>query len=169
MRSDIATMKADLVQEVKDTLLKEGTYNIEDSGNRNCKIHVDTQSSITSVATGNISAETIVKKVTNEMQARLAHKDNIAFYNVQEPTGTLKADLVRQDKQSVVDICDELEVNIYEEDILYLKRVGKKHQKRKVHGEEVEVPRILIVTFKESTKLKIMKNAYRLTNSDSDF
>ena len=103
------------------------------------------------------------------MQARLARKDNIAFYNVQEPTGNLKADLVRQDKQSVVDICDELDVNIYEEDILYLKRVGKKHQKRKVHGEEVEVPRILIVTFKESTKVKIMKNAYKLTNSDNDY
>ena len=169
MRSDIATMKDDLVQEVKDTLMKDGSYNIEDSGNRNCNSHLDTQSSVTSGATGNISTETIVKKATNEMQARLARKDNIAFYNVQEPTGNLKADLVRQDKQSVVDICDELEVNIYEEDILYLKRVGKKHQKSKVHGEEVEVPRILIVIVKESTKVKIVKNAYKLTHYDNDY
>ena len=130
MRSDIATMKDDLVQEVKDTLIKDGSYNIEGTGNRNCNLHVDTQSSVTSVATRNISTETIVKKPTNEIQARLARKDNKAFYNVQEPTGNLKADLVRQDKQYVADICDEMDVYIYEEDILYLKRVGKKHQKR---------------------------------------
>ena len=120
---------------------------------------------VTSEATENISTETIVNKATNEMQARLAGKDNIVFYNVQEPTGNLKADFVKQDKDSVMDICDQMEVQVYDEDILNVKRIGKTHQKRKVHGVEIEVPRIQI----ESTKVKIMKNAYKLKNSNSDY
>ena len=124
---------------------------------------------VTSEATENISTETIVNKATNEMQARLARKDNIVFYNVQEPTGNLKADFVKQDKDSVMDICDQMEVQVYDEDILNVKRIGKTHQKRKVHGVEIEVPRILIATFTESTKVKIMKNAYKLKNSNSDY
>ena len=124
---------------------------------------------VTSEATENISTETIVNKTTNEKQARLARKDNIVFYNVKEPTGNLKADFVKQDKDSVMDICDQMEVQVYGEDILNVKRIGKTHQKRKVHGVEIEVPRILIATITESTKVKIMKNAYKLKNSNSDY
>ena len=68
-----------------------------------------------------------------------------------------------------MDICDQMEVQVYDEDILNVKRIGKTHQKRKVHGVEIEVPRILIATFTESTKVKIMKNAYKLKNSNSDY
>ena len=55
-------------------------------------------------------------------------------------------------------------VRVYDDNMLNIKRVGKKNQTRKVHGEEMVVPRILIVTFTESTKVKIMKSA-----SDNDY
>ena len=64
----------------------------------------------------------------------LARKDNIDFYNVQMPTGNLKTYLVKQDKYSVMDICEQLEVQVYDEDILNVKQIGKTHDKRKVHG-----------------------------------
>ena len=155
MRSDIETMKGDLVQEVSDTLLKDRACHSDDQNNVNSNTNM--LSSVTSVAIENISTVTIVNKATNEMQARLALKDNIVFYNFQEPTGNLKTDLVKQDKDSVMDICDQMEVQVYDEDILNVKRIGKTHQKRKVHRVEIEVPRILIATFTESTKVKIMK------------
>ena len=165
MRSDIATMKVDIVNEVKDTLLKDSaTRDLSSTGSSST-----VQGALMSGTTENVSTETIVKKAANEMQARLARKDNIAFYNVQESTSNLKEDIIREDKQAIIEICDEMEVRVYEEDILNLKRVGKKHQKRKVHGEEKEVPRLLIVTFQEATKVKIMKNAYKLNNSENDY
>ena len=166
-RSDIETMQGDLVQEVRDTLLKDRACNSDDQNNVNSIANV--LRSVTSVAIENISTETIVNKAKNEMHTRLACKDNIVFYNVQEPTGNLKADLVKQDKDSVMDICDQREVQVYDEDILNVKRIGKTYQKRKVHGVEIEVPRILIATFTESTKVKIIQNAYKLKNSNSDY
>ena len=103
------------------------------------------------------------------MQARLARKDNIAFYNVREPTGNLKSETLQQDKDAVTEICDEMGVSVYDDNMLNIKRVGKKNQTRKVHGEEMVVPRILIVTFTESTKVKIMKSAYKRRESDNDY
>lgn len=81
----------------------------------------------------------------------------------------MKADLTRQDKESVYDICAEKDIRIYDDDILNIKRVGKKNQKRKIYGEEIVVPRILIVTFTESTKVKNIKNAYRLIDSENEY
>ena len=60
-------------------------------------------------------------------------------------------------------------VRLYDESILSLKRVGKKNQTRKVHGEEMMVPRILIVTLTEANKVKIMKSAYKLMESENDY
>ena len=50
-----------------------------------------------------------------------------------------------------------------------MKRIGKKGQKITVDGEEKEVPRILIVSMTEGGKAKIMKNAYKLQNSDQEY
>ena len=119
MRSDTATMKVDIVNEVKDTLLKDSaTGDSSSTGNM-------VQGSSMSRTTENVSTETIAKKAANEMQARLARRDNIAFYNVQESASNLKEDIIREDKQAIIEICDEMEVRVYEEDILNLKRVGK--------------------------------------------
>ena len=99
-----------------------------------------------------VSTDSIVKQATNEMQARLARKDNIAFYNVTKPIGNLKAELIRQDKEATIEIFDVMGVSAYDNDIINTKRVDKKDQKHKVHGEEMVVPRILIATFMDQGK-----------------
>ena len=164
MRSDIVNMKDDLVKEVKDSLKKDNETNPIDINNEN-----NSATPSTPWVNEKVSTDSIVQKATSEMQARLARKDNIAFYNVREPTGNLKSETLQQDKDAVTEICDEMGVRVYDDNMLNIKRVGKKNQTRKVHGEEMVVPRILIVTFTESTKVKIMKSAYKLRESDSDY
>ena len=97
-------MKVDIVNEVKDTLLKDSaTRDLSSTGSSST-----VQGALMSGTTENVSTETIIKKAANEMQARLARKDNIAFYNVQESTSNLKEDIIREDKQAIIELCDEM-------------------------------------------------------------
>ena len=74
-------------------------------------------------------ARLFVTKATSEMQARLARKDNVAFYNVNEPTGNLKSETMRQEKDAVIEICNDMGVRLYDGDILSIKRLGQKNKK----------------------------------------
>ena len=105
-RSDIVSMKDDLIKEVKDSLKKDNVSNPIDCSSEN-----NNATPSSPWASRKVSTDSIVKKATSEMQARLARKDNIAFYNVTEPTGNLKSEIIQQDKDSVIEICNEMSTN----------------------------------------------------------
>ena len=65
-------------------------------------------------------------------------------------------------KAKIVNIANEIGVILKDEDILSFKRLGKFGQKRVVEDKEVPVPRLLLVTFTETAKILMMKNAYKL-------
>ena len=126
MRSDIVNMKDDLIKEVEDSLKKDNVSNPTDGSSEN-----NNASPSSPWASRKLSTYSIDKKATSEMQARVARKDNIAFYNVTEPTGNLKSEIIQQNKDAVTEICAEMGVRLYDDSNLSLKRVGKKTQKNR--------------------------------------
>ena len=118
--------------------------------------------------------ENIVKQATTELQSRLDRRNNIAFYGVVENTSNLKEMSNKLDAKFIIEICEEIGVALGEDDIKQVKRYGKKGLKKNIiddNGQtrEVDIPRVLIVTFSEDTKIRIMKNAFRLSTSDSAY
>lgn len=71
-----------------------------------------------------LSTDSIVKKATSEMQSRFDRRNNIAFYNVKECEGNLKAENMQHDKNFIHTLCSEIGVCIEEEDIRFVKLRG---------------------------------------------
>ena len=96
------------------------------------------------------------------LQDRIARKNNVVFFGVCEAEGSTREDKLDNNKAKIVNIANEIGVILKDEDILSFKRLGKFGQKRVVEDKEVPVPRLLLVTFTETAKILMMKNAYKL-------
>ena len=105
----------------------------------------------------------------NSLQGRMDRKNNVVFYNIPESPGNLIADRIKYDRAEIKKVASELEVDLDDKDILFVSRLGNKGIKKKVHGEDVEVPRIVVATFPENVKPMIMKNAYKLQFAKTDY
>lgn len=156
IEEDVSTIKVSM-ETMKDEIVKEV---VSATSNK----HASAEDPISKT-----DADTIVKQATNEMQSRLERKNNIVMFNVKEPTGNLKDDIIKQDVAQVLEIGKEIGADLTEDDVLLVKRVGRRGQIRKVHGKDVEVPRLLISTFTETVKSIVMKKAYKLQYSDSEY
>ncbi|KAH3708960.1 hypothetical protein DPMN_068419 [Dreissena polymorpha] len=120
-----------------------------------------------------VASENIVKQATTEIQSRFDRRNNIAFYGIKEIKSNLKEECEKLDNDCIHDIITEKGIHVHSEEIKNLKRFGKKGLTRVIENkdgnkEEVEVPRVIIGTFTEEAKIRIMKNAHKLSSSKSD-
>ena len=162
------SMKDDIVKSVKEDLEIPSLDTVREDIVRQVTESLPSASAAdpdTTAATG----KTLEKeKILGSLQECIERKNNVVFYNVAEGDGNLKDELRAKDIVSIKAVANEIDVVLKDEDILSIKRVGRKDLKRKVHGVETTVPRLLIVTFTETVKSMIMKNAFRLQFSKSE-
>ncbi|KAH3736226.1 hypothetical protein DPMN_042789 [Dreissena polymorpha] len=121
-----------------------------------------------------VASKNIVKQATSEIQSSFDRRYKIAFYGIKENKSNLKEECEKLDKDFINDIIAEIGINAHGENIKNLKRFGKKGltrmiEKKDGNKEEVEVPRVIIGTFKEEAKIRIMKNTHKLSSSKSDY
>ena len=78
--------------------------------------------------------EETVKDVSSEMKDRESRKNNLIIHGIKEPALNLKKDVEREDLKMFSKICDEaLSVDITEDDIINITRLGQKKQKGRDH------------------------------------
>ncbi|KAH3840606.1 hypothetical protein DPMN_114058 [Dreissena polymorpha] len=121
-----------------------------------------------------VAPENIAKQATSEIQSRFDGRNNIAFYGTKENKSNLKEECEKLDKECINDILTEIGIHAHGDDIKNLKRFGKKGLTKTIENkdgtrEDVEVPRVIIGTFTEEAKIRIMKNAHQLSSSKSDY
>ena len=117
--------------------------------------------------------EVIVKQATTELQSRIDRKNNIAFFGVKEQESNLRDECIQLDTAVIIDLCAEIGVAIDKDDVKQVKRHGKKGLVRSItdksgNSKEVTSPRVMVGTFTEETKMKIMRNAHKLSHSGSE-
>ena len=123
----------------------------------------------TNADTAKVPGDSSNGQILDSIQDRMNRKNNVVFYNVAEGKGNLKEEKVKHDMSEVKSIAAEVGVKLTDEDIISVRRLGKTGIVKKVHGKEVEVPRVLLVGFTETIKATVMKNAYKLQYSKSDY
>ena len=114
------------------------------------------------VTMGNQRTNEMEGQRIDDLQDRIARKNNIIFFGVSEAEGTTREDKMANNKAKIMRIANEVGMQLKEEDILSFKRLGKMGQTRVIEDEEVPVPRLLLATFTEAAKASLMKNAYKL-------
>lgn len=80
------------------------------------------------VATGGNGAKT-VSMAAKEVQSRVDRKNNIMLYNMPESTGNLKDDVLTHDLDIISELCDNIGISIKEEDVVNMRRLGKRVHK----------------------------------------
>ena len=113
----------------------------------------------------------LLEKATNHMQSRMDRKNNIIVHGApEEVRGELelwvRSEKIKHDKAIILELCLNIDVECYVDDILDIKRIGKFKGRMGQVNEEAE-PRPIIVTLKEGIKEKIMKNVFRLKNTEN--
>ncbi len=103
------------------------------------------------------------------LQDRINRKNNVVLFNVSETVGNTKEDAIANNKSEIKKIAEEIDVHLKDEDILSFRRIGKTNLTRIVDGEEIKVPRILLVTLSEHSKVLVMRNANKLRFSSSKY
>lgn len=117
-----------------------------------------------------ISPTSVITQATKEVQSRVDRRNNILVFNVPESDSNIKDQVVKNDTDVFLEMCNIVEADVQENDIGYLKRIGKKNQKRIIKGEEKTVPRPLLITLcNENVKHKVMKNVHKLRNADEKY
>ena len=96
-------------------------------------------------------------------------KNNIIVHGApEEVSGELdrwvNSEKIKHDKAIILELCLEINVECYVDDILNVKRIGKPKRQANQRSEEIS-PRPIIVTLKEGIKEKIMRNVYRLKDT----
>lgn len=122
------------------------------------------------VATGGNGAKT-VSMAAKEVQSRVDRKNNIMLYNMPESTGNLKDDVLTHDLDIISELCDNIGISIKEEDVVNMRRLGKR-VRQDTEGQEqgtVQSPRPLLVSLTEHIKPKVMKNVYKLKDAREPF
>ena len=64
---------------------------------------------------------------------------------------------------------EQIGVTISQEEIVNVRQLGAKNQKRIVLGTEIAVVRPLLISLTETVKPKVMKNLYKLVDADESF
>lgn len=118
--------------------------------------------------------ENIVKQATFEIQSRFDRRNNIAFYGIKNNTSIFKEECDKLDRECINDIITEIGLHVHGDDLKNLKRFGKKGLTRAIENkdgnkEEIQVSRVVIGTFSGEAKIRIMKNAHKLSSSKSDY
>ena len=156
IKESMSAMKEEIINAVKDQSVPDRPPIQNES------------TSISDQATTNVNTGDN-EQILDSIQDRMNRKNNVVFYNVAEGKGNLKDEKVKHDKSEIKSIATEVGVQLADDDIISVRRLGKTGIMKKVHGKEVEVPRVLLVGFSETVKATIMKNAYKLQFSKSDY
>lgn len=114
----------------------------------------------------------LVEKATQNMQSRMNRKNNIVIYGAPEEMREdqelwLRSEKIKHDKAIVMELCSEIEVECYVDDIVEIKRVGQFKKKNETTMEEV-APRPIIVALKEGIKDNIMRSIFKLRNTENN-
>ena len=113
------------------------------------------------VTMGNEHTNEMEGQRIDDLQDRIARKNNFIFFGVSEAEGTTREDKMANNKAKIMRIANEVGMQLKEEDILSFKCLGKMGQTRVIEHEEVPVPRLLLAIFTEAAKASLMKNAYK--------
>lgn len=113
----------------------------------------------------------LVERTTHHMQSRIDRKNNIVLHGAPEEVKEdlnlwLRAEKIKCDKAILLELCLEIDVECYVDDIMDIKRVGKFNKNAGCTDEGV-APRPIIVTLKEGIKEKILRNVYKLKNTEN--
>ena len=79
----------------------------------------------------------------------------------------VKPEKIKHDKGIILELCLDIDVGCYADDIVDTKRIGKFKKNQGQINDEV-TPRPIIVTLKESIKEKIMRNVYEFKNTKNE-
>ena len=114
----------------------------------------------------------LLEKATNHIQSRMDRKNNIIVHGApEEVKGELalwvKSEKIKHDKAIILELCLDIDVGCYADDIVDIKRIGKFKRNQGQINEEV-TPRPIIVTLKEGIKEKIVRNVYKLKNTKNE-
>lgn len=114
----------------------------------------------------------LVEKTTNHMQSRMDRRNNVVLHGAPEEIKEdlnlwLRSEKIKHDKAILMELCLDIEVECYADDIVEIKRVGK-YKKNTGRVNEEGAPRPIIVTLKEGIKDKILRNVYKLKNTEND-
>ena len=120
-------------------------------------------------SSNSVDTETVVAQAANKVQSRVDRKNNIVVFNVPESKKNLKTEVFQDDQLQIITLCDQIEIELKPEEILSQKRIGPKNQKRTVKGEEVLVPRPVLITLSEGMKPKVMKNVHKLRYTEEPY
>lgn len=114
----------------------------------------------------------LVNKTANYMQNRMDRRNNIVLHGAPEEIKDnlnlwLRSEKIKHDKAILLELCLEIEVECYMDDITAIRRVGRfKDNRGRVDAEGA--PRPIIVTLKEGIKEKILRNVYKLKNTENE-
>jgi hypothetical protein len=97
-------------------------------------------------------------------------RNNILVFNVPESECNMKNQVVRDDTNIFLELCNIVEAGVQESDIGTMNRIGKKNQKMIIKGKEKIVSRPLLITLcNANVKHKVMKNECKLGKADDKF
>ena len=103
--------------------------------------------------------------VIKEMSERKKRKNNTIVFRVPEPTTNVKLDRINPDLRVVKEIGAHIDVNIKDDDIVRVIRLGKKVDNNTSEGENTHTTRSrpLLITFSnESVKKTLFQNVSKL-------
>lgn len=114
------------------------------------------------------NAESVSADVLKEIAEREKRKNNAIIFRVPEPQTNLKIDRINADINYMKDLAHQIDLELHNEDIVKVTRLGKKETKE---GETINPKcRPLLVTFtNENIKRKLFQNAGKLRDADSGF
>lgn len=115
------------------------------------------------------SPSKVISEATKEVQSRVDRRNNILIFSVPESDSNLKDEVTTSDTNTFIDMCNSIRIDVHRDDIINIKRIVKRNQKRLIKGEEKLVPRPLLLTLTEASKQKVMKNVHKLRYSDEPF
>lgn len=125
----------------------------------------------------NFSEDALVERTTKTMQSRLERKNNIILHGIPEEVKSgmnlgLRSEKIKQDKTIFMELCEEIEVECYIDDIVNIGRVGKYKSNVQQNKDEKSTgtvsPRPIKITLKEGIKERILRYAYRLKDTGKE-
>lgn len=157
---DLDKMKTTFCEEIKDAVCRSYRDIVKEEVK---KVHEDNPES------GN--EQVIIDKSASLIQERLDRRNNLILYNVPEEVVkgkdlSIRAEKIKQDIMIFKDLCAEIGVKCYDDDVIDIKRLGKYTG---VSEEQASSkPRPILVTVGCGRKERVMRNLYKLKNCRND-
>lgn len=153
LRKDLDEIKTKVCEEVKE----EVGRSYRDIVKEEAKKVYDVQAAV-------ISGEEVIAKTTSKIQERLDRKNNLVLYNVPEEVKRemnlgIRSEKIKHDKMILKEVCAEIGVNCYDDDIVSVTRLGKYMG---AQDSETTKPRPILVVLNDGVKGKVMRNAHKL-------